>query len=162
MAYAGFFLVAVMIVMSALGAVSLRSIFHAALSLAVMLLSVAALYLMLSAEFLAVAQILIYVGAIMTLILFAVMLTARIADPTVPQHNEERGAAALIAAALGAILLAIVWQTPWASTAPQPPITLAGLGRELLTTYALPFETISVALVAALIGAMVIAKREET
>lgn len=163
LADAVFYLLAALIIVAALGVVALRNIFHAALAFGLMLVGIAGLYLVLSAEFIAVTQLLIYVGAIMTLILFAVMLTQRIADPSVPHLNEQRGPAALIAVGLGVLLITVILQTPWSRVSrPGPLVGVTELGRQLLTTYVLPFEVISIALVAALVGAMVIAKREQS
>ncbi len=146
---------------AALGVTLTRNLFHSALCLAVALLGIAGLYLYLAAEFLAVVQVLIYVGAILTLLVFGVMLTTRIADPAIPQLNRQAAIAALIAATIAVGLVAALRRTPIAPIAPATAIPLAVVGRGLVTTYVLPFEVLSLILVAALVGAIVIARRPE-
>ena len=139
-----------------------RNLFRAALGLAMALFGVAALYLFLSAEFLAAVQLLVYVGAILTLIVFGVMLTARISDPNIPRWNAQVKWAAAACALLGAGLIGAFIQTfnrPVWQTAPAVP--LAVLGRSLITVYVLPFELLSLLLVGALVGAVMIARREK-
>ena len=141
--------------------VSARNLFRAALGLAGALFGVAVLYLFLEAEFLAVTQLLIYVGAILTLIIFGVMLTARIADPNVARWNRQAVWAGLVAVGLGAglawIFLSIRWKIPERLL---PPTSLATLGRSLVSVYVLPFELLSILLLGALVGAIVIARKE--
>ncbi len=160
-AQAAFYAVSAFTLAGAWWAVSARNLFRAALGLALALFGVAALYLFLQAEFLAVIQLLIYVGAILTLILFGVMLTARIADPQVPRWNDQAGIALVLAGGLGLglawLFLKAAWELP--ETLP-PPVSLPDLGRMLLSGYLLPFELLSVLLLGALVGAIVIARKE--
>ena len=156
-----FYAIAGLIVVFALLSVTLRNIFHSALALIVALLGIAAIYIYLDAEFLALVQVLIYVGAIMTLIIFGIMLTLKISDRTLKQHNQQRLLAFLIAGSMGFVLIVIfsrfrVKEVVSSKAAPA----LADIGRELLTKYALPFEVISVVLLAALIGAIVVSSKE--
>jgi NADH-quinone oxidoreductase subunit J len=156
-----FYAIAGLIVVFALLSVTLRNIFHSALALIVALLGIAAIYIYLDAEFLALVQVLIYVGAIMTLIIFGIMLTLKISDRTLKQHNQQRLLAFLIAGSMGLVLIVIfsrfrVKEVVSSKAAPA----LADIGRELLTKYALPFEVISVVLLAALIGAIVVSSKE--
>ena len=157
-ASASFYLLGGLTLLGALGVVLTRNLFHSALCLAVTLLGVAGLYLYLGAEFLAVAQVLIYVGAILILLIFGVMLTARIADPTVPARNRQSLLATLVAIGLGGLLIAAIRHTPGLATRPTTVVPLATLGRQLVTTYVLPFEILSLILLAALVGAIVIAR----
>lgn len=160
-AQAAFYVVSAFTLAGAWAAVSARNLFRAALGLALALFGVAALYLFLQAEFLAVIQLLIYVGAILTLILFGVMLTARIADPQVPRWNEQAGVALVLAGGLGLglawLFLKAVWELPEAL---PPPVSIPDLGRMLLCEYLLPFELLSVLLLGALVGAIVVARKE--
>jgi NADH-quinone oxidoreductase subunit J len=160
-AQAAFYVVASATLLGAWWAVSARNLFRAALGLALALFGVAALYLYLEAEFLAVVQLLIYVGAILTLILFGVMLTERIADPAKPRWNRQAGAAFCLAAGIGLglgwLYLNGAWPSPGAA---QPPVALAALGRTLVSSCLLPFELLSLLLLGALVGALVIARRE--
>lgn len=158
-ARAAFYGVAGAILIGAWIAVSARNLFRAALGLAAALLGVAVLYLFLEAEFLAVSQLLIYVGAILTLIIFGVMLTARIADPTIPRWNRQAGWAALLG--IGMVVgLAQAFLTAHWHVQDAAPVTLEAIGRFLIVAYLLPFELLSILLVGALVGAIVIARKE--
>lgn len=156
-----FYILAAVIIIFAVMAVTLKNIFHCALSLVMALLAVAGIYIYLEAEFLAVIQILIFVGAIMTLVIFAIMLTFKITDKNLKQHNEQRGISFLVSAGLAVFLIFVFsfFKGVPASGGFKSP-QLADIGRELLTRYALPFEVISVILLAALIGAIVISNKE--
>ena len=162
-AKAAFYVVAAGTLLAGWVTVSARNLFRAALGLAAALFGVAVLYLFLEAEFLAVTQLLIYVGAILTLIIFGVMLTARIADPNLPRWNRQAGLAFVLVVtlglALGWIFLNSAWKIPETAGAP---ISLKALGRSLLSIYLLPFELLSVLLLGALVGAIVIARKEES
>ena len=149
-------------VLAALGAVTLPNIFHAALALAAALVGVALVFLALGAEFLAVVQVLLYVGAVMTLMIFAIMLTHGLGKNALKQRNElVLGAAGACLAFLG-LLIQIMYKTPWPVN-PQNgarQISTADLGNALLGHFVFPFEVISVILLAALVGAVIIAKKE--
>lgn len=151
---------------SGLLTVTLRNLYHCALCLALSLMGVAGLYVCLSAEFLAAAQVLIYVGAVTVLILFAVMMTEQITGMRGEAASFQRVAGAAAAIAVGAVLIAVIYKTKWPVENTQSLQALTGtplvLGRELLTTYLIPFEVASVILLAALIGAVVLAKQETT
>ena len=160
-ARAGFYVVAGVTLAGAWFTVSARNLFRAALGLAVALFGVAALYLFLEAEFLAVTQLLVYVGAILTLIIFGVMLTARIADPNLPPWNQQMKGAFLLSVAVGAGLIYGCLNTPWKENAFQQSwVTLYSLGRSLISIYLLPFELLSILLLGALVGAIVIARKD--
>lgn len=148
---------------AAVGVVTLPNLFRSALCLAATLVGVAGLYLALQAEFIAVVQILLYVGAVMTLVIFAVMLTERIADPTIPQTNRQSGPAFLSLAAFVGLVGSLLLKTDWARGAalePASPLHTSALAQALLGEYVFPFEVVSVVLIAALIGAIVIARRD--
>ena len=159
-AKAAFYIVAAGTLAAAWAAVSARNLFRAALGLAVALFGVAILYLFLEAEFLAVVQILVYVGAILTLLVFGVMLTARIADPAMPRWNRQAGIAFAVTAVLGLGLAHLLAHAPWPVHPDAAPVGLATLGQTLLSGYLLPFEVLSVLLLGALVGAVVIAKKD--
>ncbi len=150
-------------VIAAIGVVTFRNLFHAALSLAAVLLGIAGIYLALRAEFLAVVQILLYVGAVMTLVIFAVMLTERFGDKGVRHHNQLELPAFGGTIALAVALTGLIQRTSW----PMNPETLIAklsvrdLGNALMGKYVFPFEVISVVLIAALIGAILMAKRDK-
>ncbi len=146
--------------LAALLAVCVRNIFHAALSLALTLIGVAAVYFVLRAEFLGAAQILLYVGGIMILIIFTVMLTSNIGSRNVLTSNRQRLPAAAGVFFIFLILLRVAVKTPWSLSENLAAVDAAQIGKALLTTYVFPFEVIGVVLVAILIGAVTIAKSE--
>lgn len=147
----------------ALGVVTLRNLFHSALCLAAVLIGTAGFYLFFHADFLAAVQVLLYVGAVMTVIIFAIMLTEHLAGKTVIQRNRQSVPAFIGITAFVAVLGAALLKTPWPVTqkALESKATVMGLGEALMTTYIFPFEVISIVLIAALIGAVVIAKKDK-
>lgn len=156
-----FYIIAAAAVTFSLLTVTLKNIFHSALSLVVVLLAVAAVYIYLDAEFLALAQVLVYVGAIMVLVIFAIMLTADIYNKNIKRHNKQTAGSLFISAAIAIFLIFILRQfVGKQNMASSVPPTLAALGKELLTTYALPFEFISLILLSALIAAVTISRKE--
>lgn len=159
---ASFYAIAALTIIFALGVVSSRNIFHCAIFLALTLFCIAGIYLFLNAEFLAVVQVLIYVGAIVTLFLFAIMLTANIGDKSIRQTNRQVLAGGVIAAAISIFFIFIIIGDPWKKAIAQPrPLGLQEIGRSLMSAYALPFEVMSLILLAALVGAIVIGRSKK-
>ncbi|MDO8663151.1 MAG: NADH-quinone oxidoreductase subunit J [Candidatus Omnitrophota bacterium] len=160
---ATFYLVAGLTVFFALRVVISKNIFHSAIFLAMTLIGIACVYLYLNAEFLAVAQVLIYVGAIVTLFIFVIMLTANIQDRAIRQTNEQVFISAVSAAVFLFILIKVIKNNHWqlAANKGTQNLGIAQLGRSLMTTYVLPFEIISLILIAVLVGAIVIAKSDK-
>ena len=152
----GVFLAALILV-SALWVVTLRNLFRAALSLGVVLVGVAGLFILLEAEFLAFVQILVYVGAILTLVVFAIMLTARFSGSMVSPASRQQVPAALVSLSFFLVLAAATQALTWPTTHTAAPVSLAALGQQLVTTLVLPFEVISLVFVAAMVGAIAIA-----
>lgn len=136
-----------------------RNMLHAALALLATLAGVAGLYLHLGADFLGVTQLLIYVGGILVLVLFAVLLTTQIGDVKASNTALGRGLALPVAAAVGVGLVALVRWVPWPETEAVAAPTTARLGEAFLREYLLPFELASLVLLMALVGAMVLARR---
>ena len=149
---------AVMVLVGAVWVVTLPNLFRAALSLGVVLVGVAGLFIGLEAEFLAFVQILVYVGAILTLVVFAIMLTARpqSSSPVSPA-GRQIVPAALAAIGLFAVLVSATSPLTWPEAPATGGISLTSLGRELVTTLVLPFEVISLVFVAAIVGAIALA-----
>ena len=139
-----------------LGVVLTRNVVHAALFLLLSLVAVAGLYLVLFAEFLALVQVLIYGGAIIIVLLFAIMLTRSSEYPRI-SDNRQWPLAAVAALGLLGVLAAAFLTAPAEATRPQSP-SFAGLGNSLFTTWAIPFEIASLVLLVALIGAIIIAR----
>lgn len=157
-----FWLLALVMLTSAFLVVSLRNIFHCALFLVLCLFSVAGLFVMLDAEFLAVAQVLIYVGAVAILLIFSIMLTSNLTSRKIKQSSENSLVAfsvcfAFCMGSIGLIATTEIWQL--SDKALPVPNTL-WLGKYLMTEFMLPFEVVSVLLLAALIGAVVLARQE--
>ncbi|MBI3111596.1 MAG: NADH-quinone oxidoreductase subunit J [Ignavibacteriales bacterium] len=139
-----------------------RNIIHAAFALLFAFFGVAGLYVLLMADFIAITQLMIYVGGILVLVLFGVMLTSQVLDVQMKSGTIQTFPAVLVVSALAGTLVGIFWSTPWKTTAAAPmEVTAAKIGEMLLTSYLLPFEIASVVLLAALIGAALIARREK-
>jgi NADH:ubiquinone oxidoreductase subunit 6 (subunit J) len=142
-----------------------RNLVHAALWLVLALAGVAVLFVLLQASFLAVVQVVVYIGAIAILIIFAVMLTRRVMQETTPQVNRYWWAGALAAALLFAALVVMLSKVPSAASAvselPLPEgdlISILGTALVDVNGFVLPFEIASVLLLAAMIGSLVIAR----
>lgn len=147
--------------LAALLAVTVRNIFHAALGLVLALLGVAGTYFVMRAEFLGAIQILLYVGAIMTLVIFSVMLTTRLGDTSIPTSNRQRLPVAVGIIILIGFLARIMTETSWPVKSTLTTVDAVDIGKALMGIYVLPFEIISLVLVAALVGAIVIARGDE-
>ena len=154
-----FLILAGLTLIGALGTVLMRNIVHSALFLIVAFVSVAGIYVLLNADFLFAVQILIYVGAVATLILFGIMLTRGVRGDQ-PQNNNQVLTAAIMALLLfSAVLVPVILNTVWpARTEAAPQTTTALLGQELMQTYALPFEVVGLVLLVALVGAIIVAR----
>ncbi|MEX0601849.1 MAG: NADH-quinone oxidoreductase subunit J, partial [Bacteroidota bacterium] len=139
-----------------------RNIVHSAFALLFTFFGVAGLYVLLMADFVAITQLLIYVGGILVLVLFGVMLTSNVIDVKMRAGVVHAGPAVLITGALAAGLLWMFFTTDWVVLSELPEVTRTAptIGEMLLTSYLLPFEIASVILLVALIGAAMIARRE--
>ena len=148
---------------SAIRLVTTRNVVHAVLYLVVTLAMVGGVYLILAAEFLAWVQVVIYVGAIVVLLLFSLMLTkAPIGRDALDYQNRAVGAVVSVVVALGlGSLILQAWPLASTPAAPSAPGGSDVLGSALFNTYVLPFEAVSFLLLAALIGAIVLARRDE-
>jgi NADH-quinone oxidoreductase subunit J len=159
-----FYALALLTLVPAVLVVRSRSILHAGFWLLPAFIGIAGLYAALEAHFFFVVQILIYAGAILVLILFALMLTRDVMRPHTPQSVRVRLSAALICGALGLAAAYVLTIQTWPLTAAQPADPAdqtRTLGEALIGLYAAPFEVASLLLLAALIGAIVLAKVEQ-
>lgn len=156
-----FYAFAILAVGSASVVVFSRNIVHSALALLFTFVAVAGLYVLLHADFLAVTQVLIYVGGILVLLLFGIMLTSRAVDIELKTGTLHAWPARILVAFLAGTLAGIFYATWKAVDAPAPAYetTTAMIGTELMTTWLLPFEVASVILLVALVGAAFIARR---
>lgn len=164
-----FYVTAALIVFSAFRVVTSQQIFHSALYLAATLSLLAVQYLLLQAEFVAIIQILVYVGAVIILIIFAVMLTAQLADQKISQTNRLAFFAVLLCTGLFFALRKIILSAPWDKVvaAPVDPAAnlassgnLQAVGKVLLSSHILPFEITGFILFTALVGAVLIARKD--
>ncbi|MEM7128580.1 MAG: NADH-quinone oxidoreductase subunit J [Chloroflexota bacterium] len=138
-----------------------RNLFHSALSLVGTLFGVAGIYVLLEAEFLAVSQILIYVGGISTLITFAIMLTRSMMFGVTAPLNRQSGTAAIIVGTVFSILLGVIVVVPWPQDAMELPggeAMIARLGELFVTAYLIPFEMMALLLLVVLAGAIMLAR----
>ncbi|MCZ6615613.1 MAG: NADH-quinone oxidoreductase subunit J [Chloroflexi bacterium] len=152
-----FYVAAAIVVGGALGVVGTRNVIHATLFLLVSLMGVAGIYILVFAEFLALVQVLIYGGAIVIVLLFALMLT-RNQEFRGRMENPQWPLAAIASIGLFVVLVAAIISDP--SDALEKPVhtDFKDLGTSLFTQWAIPFEVASVLLLIALIGAIVIAR----
>lgn len=153
-----FFGAAALTVAAAILVAMLPNILYSAVALLFSFAGVAGLYVLLSADFLAATQVLVYVGGILVLLLFAVFLSNRISDPKINNPTHFRLPAAVICLALFGVLSYTAVSTPFAVKAGAYLPTTANIGELLMTRYLLPFEVASVLLLAALIGAALLSR----
>ncbi len=156
-----FYFFAVLTVGSAMVVVFSRNLIHSAFALLFTFFGVAALYVFLGADFLAAAQMVIYVGGILVLLLFGVMLTHKLYDLNLKTSTFQFKPALLAALLVFGTLVFFMLRTDWPRVEPRPPVpTTAAIGESLLTDYILPFEVASILLLIAMIGAAMIVRRK--
>lgn len=159
-----FLILAILTLAGGIAAMTLRRLVHCALALTVAFAGLAALYLCLDAEFAGLAQLLVYVGAIAILIVFAILLTRGGDDPTEPSFSPAAIGGVLIALAVFAVLAWAVVTSSVAQIAPAPAAPAAAMreiGLALMQQYVLPLEVIGLMLTAAMIGAVILALRDK-
>ena len=158
-----FYGLAFLLVGAAAMAVTVRNIFHAAIYLILALTAVAGLFVLLNAEFLAAVQVLVYVGGVAMLMIFAVMLTSKIGDARIKAQNEQVGIGLVVCLVLFLTLGFTMWGTKWPTTdLPLAADNVRAIGKLIMTRFVLPFEIVSVLLLAAMIGAIVIASKQDS
>lgn len=160
-----FYVFGILAVVLALATILHKNIFKSATFLAGMLFCLAALFVTLDAEFLAVVQVLVYIGAITMLIVFAIMLTTRINDETKQRFNSQRWISSLAALGFLGLIISVVLKGGWGNVVTEsgalPADMLGAIGKALLSDFILPFDIVSVLLLVALIGALHIAKQDD-
>lgn len=161
-----FFIIAAVTALGALGAAFFRNVMHCALSLILFFFGIAAEFFLLRADFVGAVQILVYVGAVGVLVLFAVMLTRHL-DETKPFELFAGGRTGWFVGFLTAVFVAgvLIWailnNTGLSKAIDKPPtVQAAQLGKEMMMNYVIPFEVVGILLTAAMIGAIVIALEE--
>src|SRR5262249_27409722 len=156
-----FYLIAALTIGSSIMVAFSRNIVYSAFALLGAFMGVVGLYVLLAADFVAMVQLLVYVGGILVLTIFAVMLTQGIADVTVSNRAVGRVPAVAIVVIAGAVMAYAIEPTHWhVAPLPKPAPTTYGIGNAFLGDYVLPFEIASLVLLAALIGAIVISRHE--
>jgi len=152
-----------LVIGAALGVVLLSNIVYSAFLLGGVFISVSGIYILLNADFVAAAQILIYVGAVNVLILFAIMLVNKREDFSEISGRWLRNlATALVCAGIFALLSTMVLMTPWSIAIDSAPVedTLVAMGKHFFSDFLLPFELASVLLLMAMVGAIILARRD--
>jgi NADH-quinone oxidoreductase subunit J len=157
-----FYILATVTLASAAVVILARSLIISAFALLFTFMGVAGLYFLLGADFLGATQLLIYVGGIMILLLFGVMLTHKLYDLDLKSERDRFAPSLIVALGLFVLLASVAFRTEWklgAGRIPAP--TTAEIGRLFLTSYLLPFEAASVLLLMALMGAALIVRRRK-
>ncbi|MDD5363110.1 MAG: NADH-quinone oxidoreductase subunit J [Ignavibacteria bacterium] len=155
-----FYVLALIIVVSAIIVVFNKNVIHSAFSLFFTLFAVSGIYVLLKADFIAITQIMVYVGGILILLIFGVMLTTKITDVELKTKNLNVIPSILFSVGIITILIFVVFSTKWnLKQAVENEETVTQIGTLLLSTYLLPFEIASVLLLVALIGSAMFARR---
>ncbi|MGP0128061.1 MAG: NADH-quinone oxidoreductase subunit J [cyanobacterium endosymbiont of Rhopalodia musculus] len=159
-----FAILATMVIGTSLGVVLLSNIVYSAFLLGGVFISISGIYILLNADFVAVAQVLIYVGAINVLILFAIMLVNKREDfSTLPRHWRRKGLTALVCGGIFILLTTMILVTPWSINPPSSQVidnTIVEIGKHFFSDFLLPFELASVLLLIAMVGAIILARRD--
>ena len=156
-----FAVLAAMIAISAVRVVTAKNLVHCALYLVMVLAGIAGLYILLAAEFVFAVQLIVYIGAIVVLFLFGIMLTRAPIGATADLDNNQRGIAAVVGLFLFGALGAVLYDAfHGKKLEPQDTQRTAAVGLDIFAKFVIPFEVVSVVLLAALVGAVVIARRD--
>jgi NADH:ubiquinone oxidoreductase subunit 6 (subunit J) len=157
-----FWVLSVLLVGSALAVVLSKNLFHAVLWLALALTGTAGIFLLLNAEFLAAVQLLLYAGGIITIVVFAIVVTERLVGERLSQTNRGVVSGALVAIALLVIIVNTLMQRELPSTPlPQLSDITRLMGQQVLTTFVLPFELLALLMLVAMLGAIYFARPED-
>ena len=156
-----FWVVTSVTIISALGVVLSNQLIYSAISLLFTLFGIAGLYVFLWADFMTGIQLLVYVGGILTLIIFGIMLTNKISSARLSQTNMQQGIGSVVSLWLLIVLSLVISKTNWYSaSSSEPASTVDKIGTLLMTKHLLAFEGISLLLLGALIGAAILARKE--
>lgn len=157
-----FFILGVLTIAGAAAALTLRNLVHCVLALTLAFAGLAGLYMQLSAQFIGFAQVLVYVGAVAILVVFAVLLTRGVELASQPIVVSSWIASSVVAAAVFVVLAWAIHSSVISryTLQPQPEVTVKQVGSALMSEFALPLEVIGLLLTAALVGAVTIAMQE--
>jgi NADH:ubiquinone oxidoreductase subunit 6 (subunit J) len=158
-----FFILGVLTIVGAAAALTLRNLVHCVLALILAFLGLSGLYLQLDAQFIGFAQILVYIGAVAILIVFAILLTRGAESPSQPIASPSWAISSVVSVAVFGVLAwtirsSVATRHP---TRPQPELTVRQIGNALMSRFALPLEVIGLLLTAALVGAVTIAMQDK-
>ena len=157
-----FWALALVLVGSALAVVLSKNLFHSVLWLALALTGTAGVFLLLEAEFLAAVQLLLYAGGIVTIVVFAIVVTERLVGERITQTNRRITAGIVTSLAFIALIVSFITQQPLATA--RQPLTAdltRTIGESVLTRFVLPFELLGVLMLAAMLGAVYFARPED-
>ena len=158
----GFWVLAAMLIVSALGVVLTKNLFHSVLWLALGLVSTAGIFLLLDAEFLAAVQVLLYAGGVITVVVFAIVVTEKLVGETIAHTSKRLAGGAIVAVALFAMVARVISNAGVDIARPEMTGDAThAMGLSLLTKYLLPFELLGVLLLAGLIAATYFARPED-
>jgi NADH-quinone oxidoreductase subunit J len=157
-----FWCLSIILVGSALGVVLSKNLFHSVLWLALALVGTAGVFLLLEAEFLAAVQLLLYAGGVVTVAVFAIVVTERLVGERIAQTNRRIVGGAIVSLGVLALVVSTLTKTTLAVTGPVMPGDLTQLiGEGVLRRFVLPFELLALLMVAALLAAVYFARPEE-
>jgi len=146
---------------SAFMVVQSKSLLYSAYALLFCFFGVTGLYIFLWADFIAVVQVVVYIGGILILIIFGIMLTNKITSVNISHASVQKGVGGIVILGIIALLGYMVFNTPWHQVvATEPEQTTESIGRLLMIDYLLPFEVASLLLLGALIGATTLSRKE--
>ncbi len=158
-----FYIFALITVGFAIIVVSTKNVMYSAISLFMSLFGIAALFLLLRADFLALTQIMVYIGGILVLLIFGIMLTTKITDAEIRTSNLSYIPAAFFTTGIFVILIFVLYFTKWKQKTPiQNEETISQIGKAFLSTHVLPFEIASIVLLVALIGAIMFSRKNKS
>lgn len=158
----GFWSLATVLVGSALAVVLSKNLFHAVLWLALALTGTAGVFLLLEAEFLAAVQLLLYAGGVITIVVFAIVVTERLVGERISQTSRQLAGGAVFAVVLLWVIVNMVRRQPLAiARSPMPDDLTKMVGETVLTRFVLPFELLALLMLAALLGAIYFARPDE-
>lgn len=154
-----FYAFAAITIISGLIVVTTRNVIYAAFNLMLTLFGVAGLYVLLGADFIGIVQLIVYVGGILILLLFGVMLTNNITDVSIKTGVIQVLPATIVLGLFGGVLIGVIINAPWKNApAMNDVFTINAIGKSLMNEYILIFELLGVVLLIALIGAASIAR----
>ena len=158
----GFYCLSAVLVGSALAVVLTKNLFHAVLWLALALTGTAGVFLLLDAEFLAAVQLLLYAGGIVTIVVFAIVVTERLVGERISQTSRRIAGGAAVSIVLASLVVSAVMQRPLATArSPMAEDLTRQIGETVLTRFVLPFELLALLMLAGLMGAIYFARPED-